>query len=226
MVQTAFFVTMDVISLYTNIPHEEEGNWVASHYEDTLFDGNRHSAGLILIDRQTMFVFVQFILRNCTFLLNDLFYSQLHGTARLWEQSSPWNLPIYMFKWLSKFVNVYNAWFWPDCIARQWLFLRMAWHWREPLIVYWLLTWLLAMPQSNLSSITPRLRLTFLTWLRTLKMIKYSPPSKLRLLIESNTYTILIMIQDITANPYSQAIRYRRIIVDTDLLDTELTLAS
>jgi len=87
-----FLVAMDVTSLYTTIPHEEGANWVASHCEYTLFDWNRHSAGLIPIDRQTMFDLILFILRKCTFSFND---SILNYMARLWEQSSQSNLPTF-----------------------------------------------------------------------------------------------------------------------------------
>jgi len=67
-----------------------------------------HSSFLKPIDTIKLHEMMLFILRNCTFEFNDLYFTQLYGTT-MGAKFSVKFANIYMHMWLSKFVNLYTG---------------------------------------------------------------------------------------------------------------------
>ena len=74
-------VTMDIVSLYTNIPHEEGAEWVADFYERTLPNWGDYVYVIKPIDKNTLKQLILFILQHTTFEFNNEFYKQNYGTT-------------------------------------------------------------------------------------------------------------------------------------------------
>ena len=72
--QNALLVTLDVSSLYTNIPHNE-GITACRHFLDTR-DRNSSTVGT-----ETLCDLIRMILKMNSFTFNDKHYLQIHGTA-------------------------------------------------------------------------------------------------------------------------------------------------
>lgn len=221
-----FLVTMDVTSLYTNIPHEEGADWVSGHYEDTLFDWYRHSASFTPVDRQTMYELITFILKNCTFSFNEQFYSQLYGTT-MGAKFSVKFANIYMFKWLSRFVDAYVGPK-PDFIARLIDDCFFLWYHTEETLIQFI-EYLNSCHTSikfevnySKSSVTFLDTVTYIENGKILTTIYTKPTDRKQYLYFTSNHPSHVK----KAIPYSQALRYRRIIVDDQLLETELTTLS
>lgn len=101
-------VTMDVASLYTNIPQVEGADWVCDFYDETLSRWGIHNAILKPVDRETLHELILFILQNCSFEFNDHYYVQLYGTT-MGAKFSVKFANIYMHMWLTKFVGLYDG---------------------------------------------------------------------------------------------------------------------
>ena len=74
VLQNALLVTLDVSSLYTNIPHNE-GITACRHFLDTS-DRNSSTVGT-----ETLCDLIRMILTMNSFTFNDKHYLQIHGTA-------------------------------------------------------------------------------------------------------------------------------------------------
>ena len=74
-------VTLDVCSLYTNIPHTEGAEWVSVFYEETLHLWHEFADVITPIDKVSLQTLMLFILQNCTFEFNDSLYRQNYGTT-------------------------------------------------------------------------------------------------------------------------------------------------
>jgi hypothetical protein len=72
---------MDVVSLYTNIPHSEGIEWVSEFYDETLPRWHEFNVDIVPIDKQSLSTLLGFILDNCTFEFNGRFYKQNFGTT-------------------------------------------------------------------------------------------------------------------------------------------------
>ena len=72
-------ITLDVTSLYTNIPHLEGAEWVSEYYEDT--KRNWTDCKLPLISKNKLKECILFILNNTTFSFNNQLFQQLFGTT-------------------------------------------------------------------------------------------------------------------------------------------------
>jgi len=72
-------VTMDVSSLYTNIPHAEGARWVADFYDQTLPMWGPHSLLLKPVDTKMLHEMMLFVLQNCTFEFNEQYFTQLYN---------------------------------------------------------------------------------------------------------------------------------------------------
>lgn len=101
-------VTMDVTSLYTNIPHIEGTDWVCDFYEETLSCWAEYCSVLQPVNKNMLHELILFILMNCTFDFNGHKYTQLYGTT-MGARFSVKFANIYMHMWLSKFVGAYTG---------------------------------------------------------------------------------------------------------------------
>jgi hypothetical protein len=216
-------VTMDVTSLYTNIPHVEGTDWVSDFYCDTLPLWGSHCAVLKPVDRDTLQRLMLFILQSCTFEFNEHYYTQLYGTT-MGAKFSVKFANIYMHMWLSKFVGLYKG-FKPEFIARLIDDCFFLWtHGIDELNKF--ITYL----NNCHSSIKFEVNyshekvcfldtVTFITNNTIHTTIYTKPTDKKQYLFFNSSHPK----HTTRAIPYSQAIRYRRIIDDDDLLEDELT---
>jgi hypothetical protein len=104
--KSTLLVTMDVTALYTNIPHEEGTLWVTQFYEETL--PLWKDADLKPIDPDLLKRLIIFILSNCIFNFNGTLYKQLYGTT-MGAKFSVKFANIYMHCFLKKFVSLYQG---------------------------------------------------------------------------------------------------------------------
>lgn len=217
-----FLVTMDVTSLYTNIPHDEGAEWVSEFYHETLDKWNDFDIGIQPIDREKLKELILFILHNCTFEFNRERFRQNYGTT-MGARFSVKFANIYMYMWFRKILARYNG-LKPPFIAR--------------LIDDCFFTWchtendLLLLEQFlNSSHVSIKFevlysqdRVTFLdtvTYISdgSIKTTIYTKPTdKKQYLFFSSCHPSHVK----RSLPYSQAIRYRRIIEDDTLFLTEL----
>lgn len=109
-------VTLDVASLYTNIPHKEGTDWVCDFYEETLPYWYELELNLEPIDKATLAVLMMFILDNCTFEFNGDLYKQNFGTT-MDARFSVKFANIYMHMWFRRFLSTYDGTK-PEFIAR------------------------------------------------------------------------------------------------------------
>jgi len=77
--ETTYLISLDVVSLYTNIPHEEGAEFVSQYYFDTLSQWENYL--LPPITKEELKDMILFILNNCTFTFNNKFYKQNYGTT-------------------------------------------------------------------------------------------------------------------------------------------------
>jgi len=78
--QNTFLVTLDIVSLYTNIPHVEGTELVTQCYQETLPEWPQNSDPKP-INSGYLSTLIKFILENCTSSFGQLFYSQNFGTT-------------------------------------------------------------------------------------------------------------------------------------------------
>ena len=89
-------VTMDVVSLYTNIPHKEAIDYVTEHYEATLQRWHLYDTKVLKIKPEFLRQLLDLMLSNCTLEFNKEYYSQNYGTPMgapasvrfIWRSSS------------------------------------------------------------------------------------------------------------------------------------------
>lgn len=112
----SYLVTMDVVSLYTNIPLQECIEFVCEMYEETLNFWSFYDTGLIPIPVNDLKMAIHLILSNCTFSFNNLLFKQKFGTT-MGAASSVKLANIFMYKWLQKYLHSYNG-FKPEFIVR------------------------------------------------------------------------------------------------------------
>jgi hypothetical protein len=73
--------TTDVTSLYTKIPHDEGADFVCQFYEETLGAWQLYNMDTDPVDSDTLRELIMFILHNCTFEFNHVFFKQNFGTT-------------------------------------------------------------------------------------------------------------------------------------------------
>jgi hypothetical protein len=219
-------VVMDVCSLYTNIPHEEGAEWVSEFYEETLdkWPANR-SQQLKPISKELMKTLILFILNNCTFEFDNEFYRQNYGTT-MGASFSVRFANIYMHKFFEKFLNKYGEEK-PTFIAR--LIDDVFFTWENDLQS---LDRLISSLNSEHATIKfePTISDKEVNFLDTI-VYKIPNDSKLRTRIyRKPTYKPQYLHFKSNhpnhvkrAIPYSQALRYRRIIDDNEILNSELS---
>jgi len=97
-----YLITIDVTSLYTNIPHEEGAKWVSEFYEETYPLWKDRHTNLAYLSKGTMYTLIMFILQNNVFGFNHKFYKQLTGTT-MGARFSVNYANIYMHKFFKQF---------------------------------------------------------------------------------------------------------------------------
>jgi len=112
--ENTYLITLDVTSLYTNIPHIEGSEWVSDYYDTT--KGQWSDTKLPLITKSQLRECILFILTNTTFTFNGELFQQLFGTT-MGAKFSVKFANIYMHVLLQKFIKQYEGQI-PPFIAR------------------------------------------------------------------------------------------------------------
>ena len=214
--------TLDVTSLYTSIPHVEGASWVCQFYEDTLCEWPRYDVGLEPVDKNTLFELIMFILNNCSFEFNGNYYAQLYGTT-MGAKFSVKFANIYMHCFLRKFVHSYSG-IKPDFIARLIDDCFFLWnHGIEDLQCFF--TFLNSCHQSiKFEMCYSTVQVNFLDTVtsisnNTIHTTVYTKPTDKKQYLHFNSCHPSHTKRSI---PFSQGIRYKRIIDNDELLASEL----
>ena len=213
---------MDVVSLYTNIPHKEAIEYTCEHYSNTLHRWKHYNTRVIAIDVGNLKKLLHLMLSNCTLEFNKEFFTQLYGTP-MGAPASVRIANIFMYKLLVKFLTQYEG-YKPPFIGRLIDDLFMIWNSSEKS----LLTFHNSL--NNFHS-TIKFEINYSTvkvnFLDTTVYIEDSlikttlytkPTDKKQYLAYSSNHPRHTM----KAIPYSQALRYKRIITDNEILKNEL----
>ena len=102
--ESTILVTMDVISLYTNIPHNKAIEFISEHYENTLNCSRFYKTRVLPVNTVQLKQLLQLMLFNCTLEFNNEYFSQLYGTPMSVRIAN-----IYRYKFLIKFLTSHNA---------------------------------------------------------------------------------------------------------------------
>lgn len=215
-------LTMDVSSLYTNIPILEGTDWVCDYYQETLPLWNLTNSNCIPVDKNTLHKLIIFILENCTFDFNENKFKQLFGTT-MGARFSVKFANIYMYQWLRKFVGVYTGCK-PEFLARLIDDIFTLWdHGVEALNDF--ITYLNnCHPSIKFEATYSQESVNFLDTVTYIKnccihtTVFTKPTDKKQYLYFSSSHPA----HTTKAIPYSQALRYRRIIDDNNILPAEL----
>lgn len=220
--ENCYLVTMDVVSLYTNIPHAEAINYICEHYTDTLKHWHRYKTRVFPVKTKHLKELLELMLTNCTLEFNNEFFSQLYGTP-MGAPASVRIANIFMFKLLNKFLSTYVR-YKPEFIGRLIDDLFLIWHNDENELMNFY-------NALNTFHTTIKFEITYskekVNFLDTtiyiqdgfLKTTLYTKPTdKKQYLSYFSSHPKHVM----KAIPYSQALRYRRIISEDDILTVEL----
>lgn len=222
LTEQSILVTFDVVSLYTNIPQDEGTAEVSSFYEETLNKWTHDKCNVKPIQSEELAKLLLFTLQSTVFKFQDKYYKQNYGCT-MGAQSSVKFANIYMHKFLTKFQTQYNNYL-PDFLARL----------VDDIFTIWNsdLQSLLSFTEA-LNSFHPTIKFELkysYTDIQFLDTIVYIENNKLKtkLYIKPTDkkqylhFTSSHPQYTKTAIPYSQALRYRRIITEDSILQTEL----
>lgn len=215
-------VSLDVTSLYTNIPHEEGATWVSDFYEETLHAWQNFDVGIEPIDKDELKNLILFILHNCTFEFDGRMYRQNFGTT-MGAAFSVKFANIYMHMWLRKFTSSYNGSV-PPFIARLIDDCFFIWNHAENELLDFFTYLNSCHPTIKFEYQYSKEKINFLDTvtyivddvIRTTLYIK--PTDRKQFLFFTSCHPSHIK----RAIPFSQALRYRRIIDDDSMLKLEL----
>ena len=215
-------VTMDVVSLYTNIPHDEAVQMVCSHYEKTLHKWKDYNTGVYPIDTDSLRKLLYLMLSNCTFEFNNTYYRQNYGTP-MGAPASVRIANIFMYKFLESFTNTCEVLV-PEHIGRLIDDLFFIWkHDLDKLLEFF----------HNINQFHPTIKFEInystksVNFLDTTTYIDNNiirtklftkPTDKKQYLHYTSNHPMHVK----KSIPFSQALRYRRIIEDDNLLSLEL----
>ena len=215
-------VTLDVVSLYTNIPNDEGIDYVCEFYEETLESFPQIDPFPKLLPKIELQKLLHIILYNTLFTFNNKYYEQNYGCT-MGAKASVKYANIYMHKFLSKFTSNYTNYI-PKFLARL----------VDDIFTLWqssLESLLLFVDTLNKIHNTIKFELNYsykeITFLDTivykdgnsLKTKPYIKPTDKKQYLHYNSCHPSHIFKSI---PYSQAIRYKRIISDDNLLEDEL----
>lgn len=216
--------TLDVASLYTNIPHEQGALWVADFFAETVHLWPIYNPGIQPISRDKMIELIMFLLKNSTFEFDDEYYVQNFGTT-MGSSFSVRFANIYMHQFLRKFFDNYTK-AKPDYIARLIDDLFFTWdRSRDELdiLINDLNSW------HPTIKFEPTISENEVNFLDTTVFIDKNNQSLHTKLFRKPTYRVQYLEYHsnhprhvMKAIPYSQALRYRRIIDDDEILEKEL----
>lgn len=215
-----YLVTMDVTSLYTNIPHVEGCKFVCEFYQDTLHLWLEDE--LRPIDTNLLFNLMMFILEHCTFEFDGVFYKQLFGTT-MGASFSVKFANVYMHMWFRKHLALYSG-IKPDFIARLIDDCFFLWNESEDDLVLFF-EFLNSCHSSIKFDVSySKEKVHFLdteTYIvdDVIRTTVYTKPSdKKQFLFFTSGHPTHVM----RSIPFSQGLRYRRIIDDDTVLEKEL----
>jgi len=217
-------VTLDVVSLYTNIPHHEAIRYICDQYSRTLHLWNRYNIKIIPVSIETLEQLLTFILSNCTFKFNNKFYKQNYGLP-MGAPAAVRIANIFMYKHLQHFSNTYNKAL-PEFFGRLIDDIFFLWYYtqQELIELYNSLNNYHSTIKFEINYSTSKIHFLDVTLYNennTLHTTVYTKPTDKK---EFLHYDSNHPVHTKKAIPYSQAIRYRRIIdLDdnlTDLLNT------
>ena len=217
-----YLVVMDIVSLYTNIPQDEGINWVGDYYEETLPLWNSYTISIKPVDTKSIKQMMSFILQNCTFSFNSLFFKQNFGTT-MGAKFSVKFANIYMHMWFRKFLPLYPNTI-PKFLGRLVDDCFFTWPDSESSLLTFLNYLNNCHPSIKFEFSYSYNKVTFLdttTYLQdnTIKTTIYTKPTDKKQYLHFNSCH---PFHTKKAIPYSQALRYRRIIEDDSLLLPEL----
>jgi len=217
-------VTMDVVSLYTNTPHDEAVKYISEQYENTLHLWNKYNTNLSPVPVDILNNLLSFCLSNCEFCFDNKYFKQNYGLL-MGAPAAVRVANIFMYKHFTKFINNYNRSV-PQFFGRLIDDIFFTWqHTEQELLEL----------HSNLNSAhkTVKFELTYSTdkinFLdvtlhkkdNVLHTTLYIKPSDKK---EYLYYTSNHPTHCKQAIPYSQAVRYRRIVDEEKELIEQLQL--
>ena len=217
-----YLVTMDIVSLYTNIPHEEGADWVSTWYQETLNDWNDTEQNIIPISKDDLKELILFILKNCTFKFDKQFYKQNYGTT-MGAKFSVKFANIYMYMWFREHLSRYNGKK-PENISRFIDDCFFKWQDTETE----LLNFLMFLNQTHTSIKFEfqysKDKVNFLDTLvyierNVIKTSLYTKPTDRKQYLHFQSGHPFHVKKAI---PFAQALRLRRIIVDDDILKSSI----
>jgi len=105
---STLLVTMDVVSLYTNIPHDEAITYITEQYQNTIKLWPNYHTTVKPIPVQSLRILLTFCLQNCEFTFNNTFYKQNYGLP-MGAPAAVRVANIFMYKHITKFISNYNS---------------------------------------------------------------------------------------------------------------------
>jgi hypothetical protein len=222
--ENTLLVTLDVTSLYTNIPQEEGANWVTEFYSETLSQWSNYSPGLLPVKPETVKEMILFVLKNSTFEFDNEFYVQNYGTT-MGSSFSVRFANIYMHQFLKNFFQKHPS-LKPEYVARLIDDIFFTWD-KNKTELDTLINELNSCHQTI--KFEPTISETEVHFLDTTVCIDKGDYSLHTKLYRKPTYRVQYLHFGSNhpkhvkkAIPYSQAIRYRRVIDNDDILRNEL----
>jgi len=215
-------VTMDICSMYTNIPHDEGICFVCEHYCKTLHFWKDFKMETPPIHPHDLAALMKFILENCEFAFGDKLFKQNFGTT-MGAKFSVKYANIYMHSWFSKFLSLYQGPR-PDFICRLVDDVFFLWNYGIDEL-FKLRDYLNSVHQSIKFEMEYSYeKVHFLDTVvlnnnGTLETTIYIKPTDKKQYLHFNSCHPRHVTKAI---PYSQAVRYRRIISSDQVLATEL----
>jgi len=230
--EKTYLITLDVESLYTNIPIEWGIAAIIEHYTETLKCWCCYDIDIKPIPPRLLKKSLEFALQNCFFTYNNNTYRQLHGLT-MGGSSSVQAANIVMYKFFQKFdadqrmkITNYNAWnhhrfiddlfgIWNKPITEFHEYFKQLnnFHKNFRFTLNFSLTDIPFLDVKIIKSFT------FNNW--TLKTTLYTKPTDKKLYLDFNSEHALHIKNSI---PFSQMLRLKRIISDQINLTTELEI--
>ena len=221
----SILVTLDVVSLYTNIPQQEGIEYVVEYYTETLNDhllNYNQTNSLKPINPNILTQLLEYVLNNTIFSFNNQYFKQNYGCS-MGAQSSVKYANIYMHKFFKKFFSQYTGYV-PEFLARLVDDVLTIWEGTLPELLNLV---------QQLNNFHPTIKfelkysISHIQFLDTIVYIKNNtlhtnlytkPTDKKQYLYYSSSHPNHLK----KSIPYSQALRYRRIISEDDNLVQQL----
>ena len=221
----SILVTLDVVSLYTNIPQEEGANYVTEFYTETLQHWHTSSHQLKPIPPETLKTLILFVLQNTTFTFMEQHYTQNYGTT-MGASFSVKFANIYMHMFLTKFLSTRNTLPNPPFLSRLVDDIFFPWHHSEAELHSFIETlnnhhttikFEMHHSFNEVNFLDTTIYTDKLT--HTLHTKLYTKPTHKNQYLHYNSEHPSHVKKAI---PYSQALRLKRITDDNNILQTEL----